>query len=382
MSNLIQNYARQDLEFVDGHEATLITANGAEYLDLTSGIGVWNLGLKHPVLVEALQEQVNQIWHVPNLYTSALQEKVAGQLSLNGTYQAFFCNSGTEANEAAIKLARLATGKTKVVSFINGFHGRTYGSMSITAQEAIQAGFAPLVPDMAYLAFNQVDFSAIDAQTAAVFVEIIQGEGGVTPADASWLKALAARCQTVGALLVVDEVQTGIGRCGSLYAFEQFGLNPEIVTVAKALGNGVPVGAMLAKPAVAKAFTPGTHGSTYGGNRLALAVATEVLALVDDPAFLASVATKGTLAMTNLTTQLADVSIVKDVRGIGLMLGIELTDAKVLNAVVEKLAAQHILVLTAKHNTLRLLPPLVISEAELTAGVQAVIDVIKEMDVK
>lgn len=375
MTYLFPNYNRAPLELVRGEGCHLFDENGRNYLDFTSGIGVCNLGYNHPKLTAALHAQVDQIWHVPNLYQSDLQETVAEKLGGDLGYVAFFCNSGAEANEAAIKLARRATGRCNIVSCRQSFHGRTFGAMTATGQAKVHDGFGPLVPGFSYINFNdKSNFeSAITSDTAAVIVEVVQGEGGLLPADGAWLRALAAHAHSVGALLIIDEVQTGFGRTGTLFAFQQFDIQPDLVTMAKALGNGVPVGAMMAKRELSDVFSVGVHGTTYGGNRLALSVANEVLDLVNNPAFLSDVQAKGQLLQSTLKAQLVGNPHVIDVRGLGLMVGIELDSPESLQVAKSQLQAEGLLVLGAGQTVMRLLPPLVVSEEELLLGAEKII---------
>ncbi|MFK4567023.1 acetylornithine transaminase [Enterococcus sp. UD-01] len=372
MSYLFPNYSRKSIELIKGKDNLLFDQNGKEYLDFTSGIGVMNLGYNDAELNQILAEQAAKIWHTPNLYTNQLQEKLAQKLANNQEYVAFFCNSGTEANEAAIKLARKATGKSKIITCINSFHGRTYGAMSATGQESIHQGFEPLVPDFVYVPFNELAplTQVLDDKTAAVMLELVQGEGGVLPAEQAWVQKVAGLCKEQGILLIIDEIQTGIGRTGSFYAYEQYQIEPDIVTLAKALGNGLPVGAMLGKKALAQAFAPGSHGSTFGGNKLAMQVAENVVTRINTKEFLQQVQQKGTLLLNGLNQIAAQSTQVQDVRGIGLMLGIELSSSELLTEVMTQLEAAGLLTLRAGSKVLRLLPPLTIKEAEIEQALQ------------
>lgn len=371
MTHLFPNYKRESIDLVKGFGNYVEDQTGKEYLDFTSGIGVNSLGHQHPKLIQALEKQMHLIWHTSNLYSSKLQEDVAKKLANNKNYLAFFCNSGTEANEAAIKLARKATGRSKIISFQQSFHGRTYGALSATGQEALHEGFAPILPDFQYVPFNEIEplKEIVDQDTAAVMIELIQGEGGVQPADASWVQQVAALCKEQGALLVVDEIQTGIGRTGNLYAYEGYGIEPDIFTLAKALGNGIPVGAMLGKKELKDAFGPGSHGTTFGGNKLALRVALAVLDIINNPDFLDKVKQKGDYALKSLGSLKDSSDKVVDVRGQGLMIGVQLKDQETLNATVANLQKKGLLVLKAGNNTLRLLPPLTIEQDELEKGI-------------
>jgi acetylornithine/N-succinyldiaminopimelate aminotransferase len=372
MSYLFPNYNRKSIELIKGKDNLLFDQNGKEYLDFTSGIGVMNLGYNDAELNQILAKQAAKIWHTPNLYTNQLQEKVAQKLANNQEYVAFFCNSGTEANEAAIKLARKATGKSKIITCINSFHGRTYGAMSATGQESIHQGFEPLVPDFVYVPFNELAplTQVLDDKTAAVMLELVQGEGGVLPAEQVWVQKVATLCKEQGILLIIDEIQTGIGRTGSFYAYEQYQIEPDIVTLAKALGNGLPVGAMLGKKALAQAFGPGSHGSTFGGNKLAMQVAENVVTRINTKEFLQQVQQKGALLLNGLNQIAAQSTQVQDVRGIGLMLGIELSSSELLTEVMTQLEAAGLLTLRAGSKVLRLLPPLTIKEAEIEQALQ------------
>lgn len=366
---LFSNYARKPFEIMEGDGCYVTDNQGKTYLDFTSGIGVMNLGYNQPKLNQVLAEQAQKIWHTPNLYDNHLQEIVAEKLIQDKDYLAFFCNSGAEANEAAIKLARKATGKSQIITFTNSFHGRTYGAMSATGQPSIHAGFEPLVPGFVYVPYN--DFAALEAevtdQTAAIMLELIQGEGGVTVADSEWIQQIATLCQEKNILLVIDEVQTGIGRTGSLFAFEQFQVTPDIFTLAKGLGNGFPVGAMLGKTELGEHFGPGSHGTTFGGNKLGMAVASEILEQLSSELLVAS-----QQRSQQLFSGLAEIKSdkIREIRGKGLMIGIELDPEVSVNDILEALEIEGLLALRAGTNTLRLLPPLTISEAEITLGVE------------
>lgn len=380
MSHLFPNYARDEIDLVDGSGSYVFDQNGEKYLDFMSGIAVSNLGHKNPKVMAAITQQAEKIWHSSNLYTSSLQEKVAEKLTMGKDYLAFFCNSGTEANEAAIKLARKATGRSKILSFEQSFHGRTYGALSATGQPALQAGFFPIVEGFEYLPYNQLEplKQQLNEQVAAVMLEVIQGEGGIIPAEKEWLQAVAQLCKENGSLLIIDEIQTGMGRTGTFFAFEDYQIEPDIITIAKALANGIPVGAMLGKAALADAFGPGTHGTTFGGNNLAMNVADCVVSEINQPEFLASVAEKGSYLMGELS-KLSDTSEkVLDVRGKGLMVGIELDSPETLQQTVQELKKQHLLAIKAGKNVLRLLPPLTISQQELKDGIEIIQSVLNK----
>lgn len=371
MSQLFSNYKRKNVEFVKGEQTELIDKEGKKYIDFSSGIGVANLGYNHSLLNQALSEQLKQLWHTPNLYENQLQETVAKQLARGQNYLGYFCNSGAEANEAAIKLARKYTGRSQIITFTHSFHGRTYGAMSATAQEVIHEGFQPLVPDFVYLPFNELEpiKKVINHKTAAVMVELIQGEGGVVPADITWIQAISALCKQVGALLIIDEIQTGIGRTGNFYAYEGYGIEPDIFTLAKGLGNGIPVGAMLGKQQLNTAFGPGSHGSTFGGNKLALSVASKVIETIDQVPFLESVTQKANQLFQELKPFVQMSHSVVDVRGKGLMVGVEMKSSINIEQIIDDAQMKGLVILKAGRNTLRLLPPLTITEEELMKGI-------------
>lgn len=376
MTYLFPNYARKSIEFIEGQGNYLFDQTGKKYLDFTSGIGVISVGYNQSAVKASVAKQMDLIWHTPNLYQNSLQETVAKQLIGQRDFVAYFCNSGAEANEAALKLVRKATQKSKIITFQNSFHGRTFGSMSATGQAKIHEGFGALVPDFTYVPFNDLAAleAEIDQETAGIMLELVQGEGGVLPADKTWVQEVQKLCKKHQILFVIDEVQTGIGRTGALYAYETFDLDPDIITLAKGLGNGLPVGAMLGKTELAPAFGPGTHGSTFGGNKIALASATAVLEIVDTPTFLADVQDKGAFLLAELTDKVAPLKNVSGIRGIGLMQGIAIEGD--LNEVVQKIEDQGLVVLKAGTNVIRLLPPLTITKAEIAEGVAIIAKVL------
>lgn len=368
MTKLFSNYKRAAIDFASAHGNYLTDTTGKTYLDFSSGIGVTNLGY-HPHVNQALTEQVGKILHQPNLYDNQLQEDVAGLLIGDKDYLAFFCNSGAEANEAAIKIARKASGKQEIITFQNSFHGRTFGSMSATGQDKIKQGFGEGVPHFNYAVFNDIDSvkALANKETAAIMLELVQGESGVQPADKDFVKALSEYCQETGIYLIVDEVQTGIGRTGKLYAYEHYGIEPDIFTLAKGLANGVPVGAMLAKSSLGEAFSYGSHGSTFGGNKLAMAAAKATLEVILAPGFLDTALENGNKLQAKLQAALSDKETVTTVRGLGYMIGIETTGN--LGELVQAARDKGLIVLTAGTNVIRLLPPITLSDAEIEKGV-------------
>lgn len=367
MTKLFQNYKRESIEFIKAADNYLVDKEGNFYLDFSSGIGVTNLGF-HEQVKQAVSEQLEAIWHSPNLYQNSLQEQVADLLVGDEDYLAFFCNSGAESNEAAIKLARKFSGKSDIITFKQSFHGRTFGAMSATGQEKIQLGFGPLVEGFHYAIYNDLESvkQLVTENTAAVMLELVQGEGGVIPADKDFVAELAHYCKEQGLLLIVDEVQTGIGRTGSLFAYQQYGISPDIVTLAKGLANGLPVGAMLGKSALGTAFTYGSHGTTFGGNKLVLSSSKAVLEILTED-FLAKVRVKASYLQDQLAKQLGNLPTVVAIRGLGLMLGIQVTGD--LGTIVTQARKNGLIVLTAGSDVIRLLPPLTITEEEIERAV-------------
>ena len=379
MTYLFENYKRAPIEFVKAEGSYLIDSEGKAYLDFSSGIGVTNLGF-HPQVQQALIQQAGRIWHSPNLYLSSLQEQVAQELAGSYDYLAFFCNSGAEANEAAIKLARKATGKQGIITFQQSFHGRTFGAMAATGQDKIKEGFGDGVPHFSYAVYNDLASveDLVNQDTAAVMLELVQGESGVRPAEAAFVKDLADFCQQEGLLLIVDEVQTGMGRTGQLYSFEHYGIIPDIVTLAKGLANGLSAGALLGKSSLAPAFGPGSHGSTFGGNKLSMATALETLNIMKETGFMEEVRSKSAILLEQLQLAFKDHPKISAVRGLGMMIGIE-TSAS-LSRIVEAARQKGLIILTAGENVIRLLPPLTISREEIQQGIAILKEVFSELD--
>lgn len=371
MSALLPTYQRTDVELVKGQGSIVEDATGKTYLDFIMGIAVCNTGHRHPYVQQRLEEQLNRIWHTSNLFQIAAQERVAERLTEDSHLShAFFCNSGAEANEAAYKLVRKWTGKTEVVTFKQSFHGRTFAMMGATGQEKIKAGYGEMVNGFKHLPFNEMEsLSAITDQTAAVWLEIIQGEGGVVVADDAWLEALVKKAQQYDVKIIVDEVQTGIGRTGSRFAFEQTPLVPDIITLAKGLGSGLAVGALLATEEAAEVFTPGSHGSTFGGNPLAMTAAEATLDLLLSDTVMADIQEKGEYLRQQLEKKLPK-SIVSSIRGRGLMIGIECTMP--VAPLIDALRENGLLVVSAGPHVIRLLPSLFVTEQELTQAIEKI----------
>src|SRR5690625_2673036 len=363
---LFPTYNRYDVHVKEAKGTEVIDTYGKTYLDFGSGIGVCNLGHRPPQVQEAIEAQLSKYWHVSNLYFQPIQQEVAKLITENsvGNY-VYFCNSGAEANEAAIKLARKATAKEKIITFTQSFHGRTFATMAATGQEKVREGFGPMLKEFVYATFNDIDSvkKLIDQDTAAVMLELVQGEGGIIPATKEFITELNTLCKEEGLLLIIDEIQTGIGRTGKRFAYEHFHIQPDIFTLAKGLGNGLPVGAMVASKELGENFGPGSHGSTFGGNPVAMAAAKAVLETVFDDKFLYQVKERADYFSRRLHSDIKSLKQVKTIRQKGLMIGIELEVP--INEVVTKLIETGLLTLVAGDNVLRLLPPLTVSEVEI-----------------
>jgi acetylornithine/N-succinyldiaminopimelate aminotransferase len=360
-------YARQPVEFVRGEGARLWDDEGNEYLDFLCGISVSLLGHCHPGVVEAVREQAARLIHVGNLFYTEPPMRLAtrlSELSLGG--KVFFTNSGAEAIECALKLARKRRSGGEFVVLERGFHGRTYGALSATPQEAKQAPFAPLVPGFRAVAPDDPEalFAAVDERTAAVVVEAVQGEGGIHPLESGLLEAARAACDEHGALLICDEIQCGLGRTGMLWGFEHAGIRPDVMTLAKGLGGGLPIGACVANPDVSDVLGPGDHGSTFAGGPAVAAAANAVIDVVEDPDLLPAVRAKG----ERLRLGLEGAGL--EVRGIGLMLAFRTADGPGLAA--RALAEQRLVLNATGPDTVRLLPPLNVSEADIDEAVSRI----------
>jgi predicted acetylornithine/succinylornithine family transaminase len=378
----MSTYARVPIELASGRGCRVFDRQGHAWLDLVSGIAVNVLGHSHPALVAAAREAAGSLWHVSNLYWTEPMVALAERLTLaTGMERAFFCNSGTEAVEAAIKLARRARpGRPTIVVFERSFHGRTLGALSATAQPHYQDPFRPLLPGFVTLPhgdFEQVA-AAVDAQTAAVLVEPIQGEGGVRTAPDGWLAHLRSCCDRSGALLLFDEVQSGVGRAGTFLACQGEGVAPDAVALAKALAGGLPMGALLARGGAADAFRPGDHASTFGGGPFVATVANAVLDVVLADGFLEGVRHRGARLERGLRRIAASRPSVRELRGRGLMRGVAL-EADVAPALVDALRERGVLALSAGRDVLRLLPPLVIEDAEIDEALVAIEEALDEV---
>ncbi len=368
------NYARFPLVLRAGGGATVIDADGKSYLDFTAGIAVSALGHADARLVKAIADQAGRLIHVSNLYYNEPQIRLAEWLVAHSfADRVFFCNSGAEANEAAIKLARKFAQETRgqgcfeIISAQGSFHGRTMATVTATGQEKYQKGFEPLLPGFRYVPYDDAAAlsKAITPQTAAVLLEPIQGEGGVRIPKSGYLAEVRKRCDRSGALLILDEVQTGMGRTGDLFAYEQTGAAPDILTLAKGLGGGVPIGAMLARASVARVFTPGSHASTFGGNPLACAAALAVAGRMTAP-FLSRVRKQGEALLAGLARLQKQTGLIEAVRGVGLMAAIDLSPAAPpALSIIERAAENGLLLNRTSERTLRFVPPLIITKAEI-----------------
>jgi len=384
MSYLMNTYARQPVAFVRGEGVWLWDEAGDKYLDALAGVAVNGLGHAHPRLAAALCEQARTLIHTSNIYEIRRQEQLAQRLcQISGMDKAFFCNSGCEANEAAIKLARLyghQKGITTptIIVMEKAFHGRTMATLTATGSRKVQAGFEPLLMGFARVPYNDVEAVRQVAEhnhdVVAILVEPVQGEGGIKIPDAEYLLALRKICDDKGWLLMLDEVQTGIGRTGTWFGFQHASILPDVMALAKGLGSGVPIGACLARGAAAGVFQPGNHGSTFGGNPLACTAGLVTLQTMEDDGLLANATRIGGEILSGLRQELEGVAGVKQIRGLGMMIGIELD--RPCGELVKLALAQRLLINVTADNVVRLVPPLVMNSAEaalLVAGLAPLI---------
>jgi acetylornithine aminotransferase/acetylornithine/N-succinyldiaminopimelate aminotransferase len=370
--SVMDTYKRVPIVFEFGEGCILRDTEGKQYLDFVAGIAVNTLGHAHPRLTEALSEQCAKLMHCSNLYWTEPQIALAERLTqASGLSRAFFCNSGAEAVEAALKLARkfrsadVGPDCTQIIAMTDSFHGRTYGALSVTGQSRYHVGFSPLLPDVTHAPFNDIDAlrAKITSCTAAVILEPIQGEGGIRPADPNYLRAVRALCDETGVVLIFDEVQSGVGRTGRLFAFQQTGVRPDILVLAKGLGGGFPIGAILASERV-DAFTPGDHASTFGGNPLACVAAQTVLDVIAEEDLLSNVITRGKqLREGLLMLQQRYPDAIHDVRGVGLMQGVELTSP--VESIVTECRRRGLLLVAAGANVIRFVPPLIVRKEQI-----------------
>jgi len=368
-------YTKQSLVIVRGKGALLFTPDGTEYLDCSSGHGVANLGHAHPKIAEALFKQASTLITLfesfPNDQRAMLMQKITSLV--DGLDRVFLCNSGTEAVEAAIKFSRLSTGRKNVVAAMRAFHGRTLGSLSATFNKKYREGFEPLVPGFSHVAYNNIEAldQAVTNETAAVLLEVVQGEGGVYPATIEYIQSARRICDERGALLIVDEIQTGFGRTGKMFAIQHYGVIPDLLTCAKSLAGGVPMGAVLIGQKVQN-LRPGVHGSTFGGNPLSCAAANAALAVIEEEDLPSQAEVKGKYLMEKLKK--LESPNIREVRGLGLMIGIELKHK--VAPYIDIMQEKKIIVLNAGMTVIRLLPPLVISYEQIDHLVEVLAEVL------
>ncbi len=395
---IMKTYSRFSKTFIKGEGVYLFDENGNKYLDFTAGIAVNALGYGNKNVIDAACNQMNKLFHTSNLYYTEPMTELAQKLVNKSCFdKVFFANSGAEANEAAFKLARkygflkkehicsnYGAGDarrvctcSKIISMKNSFHGRTLATLTLTGQSKYQKGFSPLVSDILYAEFNNLKSveSLIDNTVCAIFVEPIQGEGGLLPANADFLKGLREICDKYGILLIFDEVQTGIGRTGELFCYQNYGVEPDVLTLAKGLGGGLPIGACLAKDFVAECFNPGDHASTFGGNPVACACSNAVLDEITDMNLLLKIKENGCHLMEKLTS--LKCPNIQDVRGVGLMIGVEF-DIEVKD-VIQKCLDRGLLIIGAGKNVLRFVPPLIISKYEIDKGISILEEVLSAL---
>ena len=374
---IIGNYSRYPISIIRGEGSYVYDSNNKKYLDFISGIAVNNLGHSNKGIKKAIIEQLDKLVHISNLFLIPSQIKLAKSLTSNlPRYKVFFCNSGTEANEAAFKLARkwgIFNNKRTIISVTGGFHGRTFGSLSATTPKKYKEGFYPLVPGFKTAKFNDIkSIKSIikeDKKILAVIIEPIQGEAGVKISDKKYLQELFKICKKNKILLIADEVQVGIGRTGKLFGFENYDIKPDIITLAKALGGGIPCGAIIANPDISDFLTPGSHGTTMGGNPLAMASGLSMLNQIKKPSFLINVRKKGELFLNELK-KLSSSDLIKEVRGKGLILAIEFYEEKKAKLFTNKCIKNGLLVLITEKYNVRILPPLNVKNNEITESIK------------
>ncbi len=384
---LTPNYGERNLCFVEGEGSWLFTPEGEKYLDMLGGIAVCCLGHCHPEVVQALQEQAKKLFHVSNLFLMEPQIQLA-KILVEKTFadQVFFCNSGAEANEAALKLAKKVaqdrgeTTRFEVISLIDSFHGRTIATLSSTGQNKLHEGFKPLIPGFSYVAAHDVQevSERVNEKTCAVIIEPIQGEAGVRPLSAEYLRLIREICDERGVLLIFDEIQSGMGRTGKFFAHEWSGVTPDIVTIAKGLGNGFPIGAVLSSKAIMKHLTPGSHGSTFGGNPLACASALATLQVLFEENYMERVSHLSSFLFEKIKELKKKYPRrIKDIRGMGLMIGIEFDDATEIH---KALMNRKIITNCVRGKTIRLLPPYVVTEDEISILIDAIASILDGED--
>jgi acetylornithine/N-succinyldiaminopimelate aminotransferase len=387
---LLPTYERNPILFVDGAGMHLIDDSGARYLDLLSGIGVNALGYGHPAVVETINRQSRKLVHISNLYFHEGQAELAMRLTERaGMDRAFFCNSGTEAWEAAMKLARAYSAMkrseghtlgTKFLALENSFHGRTMGSVSTTHKDKYREPFQPLVPGVEFVRFDDVDQlrASFSNEVCAILIEPVQGEGGIRPVSQEFFAAARELTQSTGALLIADEIQSGLGRTGKWFAYQQFGIRPDITTLAKPLAGGLPLGAMLCTEEASRAIHPGLHGTTFGGGPLACAVAIAVIDAIEQEGLLSNIRETGAYFKGQLHDLAAKHESIVDVRGMGLMLAMEMNSADLAKKIVAKMLERRILINRTSETVLRFLPPFIMGKEHVDLAVSALNEILNE----
>ncbi len=388
MSSLFPTYARFPITLVKGEGSRLWDDQGKEYLDFCSGLAVTNLGHAHPKVTQKVAEQLDQLWHVSNLFHIPNQEQLAKKLTdISCTDAVFFCNSGAEANEAAIKLARkynqkiLKNERSQIITFQNSFHGRTMATLSATGQDKVKEGYAPLLEGFVTASYNDVSAlkDVVTDQTCAIMLELVQAEGGVHSASVDFVQEIKRLCEKHELLLIVDEIQTGIGRTGTMFSYERYAIEPDIITLAKGLGNGFPIGAMLGKKKLIDAFGPGSHGSTFGGTPIATKAGLAVLDIMIEEKLPQRAAKLGERAHQKLKETLHGNSFVKEIRGQGLLIGIECI--KPVGEIITAAQEKGLLILSAGPQVIRLLPNLLVTEEDLDRGLDILCGLLSQMTV-
>lgn len=372
-------YGKPDVDFVKGCGSYLFDASGKKYLDFVAGIAVNSLGHQNAGIVNAIADQAGKFIHLSNLYPNYPQILLGQKLlELTGFDKAFFCNSGTEANEGCIKFARKyffrkgESNRQKIITFVNSFHGRTFAALSATGQPAIREGFGDMPGDFVHIPWNDVEAlkSEVDKNTCAIMLESLAAEGGVMTLSKEMAETVNALQKESGCLVIVDEVQAGMGRTGSFLGFENYGLQPDLVSLAKALGGGLPLGAVLLRQKVADQLKPGDHGTTFGGNPVACAAGLSVVEQVSSPELLMNVKERAAQLRNGLTALIGKFSFLSEVRGEGLLLGMPLAEEKSVGSLIDAARDEGLLVLSAKGNVLRMLPPLNVSETECAEALE------------
>src|ERR1700733_13039119 len=387
---LLPTYERNPILFVDGEGMYLIDENGERYLDLLSGIGVNALGYGHPAIIRAIEQQSRKLVHISNLYFHQGQAELALRLTeKTGLDRAFFCNSGTEAWEAAMKLARAHSALkrsegqvmgTRFLAIDNSFHGRTMGALSTTHKEKYREPFEPLVPGVDFVRFNDVDHlrASFSSEVCAILVEAVQGEGGIRPVSQEFIAAARELTKSTGALLVVDEIQAGFGRTGKWCAYQHFGVQPDVTTLAKPLAGGLPLGAMLCTEEASHAIHPGLHGTTFGGGPLSCAVAVAVIDAIEQEGLLKNIQETGAYFKGQLHNLAAKHESVVDVRGMGLMLAMDMNSADLAKKIVAKMLERRILINRTSETVLRFLPPYIMGKEHVDLAVSALNEILTE----